>query len=65
MLFLQVNVPTCPDCNSIMIKRYQGEECFYVCLDCKAIWNIVGAGQSDSEIGISRYRREQDVNGEG
>lgn len=47
------NVPECPKCAAAMHKRAQGEHIYYICTDCKSIWQVLGGGQSEVELMVS------------
>ena len=59
-LDIQARTARCPKCSSMMVQRVQGSDVFYICPDCKAIWQVQEHGQADIEVTISDYRRKED-----
>lgn len=44
------NVPTCPECSAMMLKRHQANESYFHCVDCMKILKIVGTGKAELEL---------------
>lgn len=59
-LDIQARTARCPQCSSLLIQRTDDKDVFYACPDCKSIWQVQGKGQSDLEVTISNYRRQED-----
>lgn len=47
---LQQNVPICPECKALMLTRTQNGSLFFACVDCKAIFKVVGKGKAEIEL---------------
>lgn len=43
------NVPICPECSALMIKR-QSLDTYYVCVDCKKILKVISSGCIENEL---------------
>lgn len=44
------NVPICPECQGLLMKRYQNLEAYFYCVDCKTILRIIGTGKAEIEL---------------
>ncbi len=55
---MQQNVPICPRCSALMITRYQYNNLYFVCQDCKAIFKVIGKGQAEIELIVTDEREE-------
>lgn len=61
---LQQNVPICPECKALMLTRTQNGSLFFACVDCKAIFKVIGKGKADIELVVtdkSETLMERDV----
>ena len=43
------NVPICPECSALMVKR-ETKEVYYHCLDCMKILQVIGNGKAEVEL---------------
>ena len=59
---IQARTARCPRCSSMLVHRCSGKDVFYICPDCKGIYQVQDKGQSDLEVTISDYRRADDEN---
>lgn len=44
------NVPICPECKGMMLKRHQAQDIFYHCVDCMKILKVVDNGVVENEL---------------
>ena len=64
-IVLQQNVPICPHCSALMVRRIQTEDeknlnnLFFFCTDCKAIFKVVGKGKAEIELVVTDGRRDK------
>ena len=42
-------VPICPNCQAMMLKRYQNVV-YYFCTDCKKILKVIESGKAENEL---------------
>lgn len=49
---IEVNVPICPECSSLLRACYNEIEMYYRCPDCKKRFAIVDSGQSCKEVEV-------------
>lgn len=42
-------VPICPNCQAMMLERYQGMV-YYSCTDCKKILKVIDSGKAENEL---------------
>lgn len=51
VIVIEQKVPTCPICSSLMWKRYQDKDVFFICCDDMShIFKIVDIGQTENEM---------------
>ena len=50
------NVPICPDCSGLMLKRHQADDIYYHCTDCVKILKVIGTGKAEIELIVSDGR---------
>lgn len=43
-------VPICPECQALMLKRFQNEKAYYFCWDCKVILEVIAPGKTENEL---------------
>ena len=53
------NVPMCPDCSGLMLKRYQAEVSYYHCSDCMKILKVIGTGTAEIELIVTDGREDE------
>ena len=44
------NVPICPDCKGLMLKRHQANAAFFHCVDCMKILKVIDIGGAENEL---------------
>lgn len=44
------NVPICPDCSGLMLRRHQALDTYYCCNDCMKILKVIGTGKAEIEL---------------
>ena len=55
------NVPICPDCKALMLKRHQGEESYYHCVDCMKILKVIDIGCVENELICTDGREDGEI----
>lgn len=54
VIVIEQKVPTCPICSSLMGRRYQNGELFFVCWDDMShIYKMIDNGQTENEMLVS------------
>ena len=53
------NVPICPECKGMMVKRPQDKDIYYYCVDCKNILKVVGNGPAENELIVTDGRDKE------
>lgn len=51
--FMQLTVPRCSECSSLMYLSPHGDIMYYVCNDCNKVYRVIGNGKLDGEICVS------------
>jgi len=60
MIIIQQNVPMCPICASLMWKRFQDNDLYYICHDnINHIFKMVSNGQAEIELIVSNKKEEK------
>ena len=54
------NVPICPECSGLMLRRHQINDTYYHCVDCLKILKIVGTGKAEIELIVTDGKEEHD-----
>lgn len=49
-MIISQNVPICPDCSAMMVKRHQNNEIYFFCADCKSIYQVIDNGTAEIEL---------------
>ena len=47
------NVPICPKCKAMMVKRHQHNEIYFFCVDCLSIYRVIENGQAELELEVT------------
>ena len=56
-------VPICPECQALMLKRYQNNKAYYFCWDCKLILEVIAPGKSENEIEVTDGKENDEHRG--
>jgi tRNA(Ile2) C34 agmatinyltransferase TiaS len=54
------NVPICPDCKALMLKRHQGDKSYYHCFDCMKIVQVIDHGKMENELICTDGRKDEE-----
>ena len=52
IIYLLGNNATCPECSGTLIRPAGCED--YQCINCHAVFEVIGTGQSDRELEIQK-----------
>ena len=56
-------VPICPECQALMLRRYQNNKAYYFCWDCRLILEVIAPGKSDNEIEVTDGKENDEHRG--